>query len=180
LSTAYSNYSKYLETEYSSADPGQTGLHCSIVARFDANGRGATAPDRNARSGSVLAKLMRALEILRELSRSLDPEYGQISRPLSDLYAYMQTRLIEANSKQIDPPLAEVEQLLSTLLEGWKAVSSPRPPVAPRGLRTDQLHVLVAFADRSLAYPLLHSRVPFWCVEPDSNGGDIVTIWLRH
>jgi flagellar protein FliS len=66
-------------------------------------------------------QIMRALEILRELTSSLDPQYEEISRPLRDLYVYMQGRLIEANVKQIDEPLAEVEQLLKTLHEGWKA-----------------------------------------------------------
>jgi flagellin-specific chaperone FliS len=34
----------------------------------------------------------------------------------------MQARLLEANAKQIDEPLAEVQKLLSTLLEGWCAI----------------------------------------------------------
>jgi flagellar biosynthetic protein FliS len=66
---------------------------------------------------------MRAYAILRELSQSLDPQYKEISGPLRNLYAYMQTCLLAANTKQIDPPLAEVEQLLSTLLEGWKTAA---------------------------------------------------------
>lgn len=129
MSTAYSNYSKYLETEVFSADP--VKLVCMLYrGAIDATGAARRRlKERQIRERS--REIMRALEILRELSRSLDPEYGQISRPLSDLYAYMQTRLIEANSKQIDPPLAEVEQLLSTLLEGWKAVVPAAPPVAP-------------------------------------------------
>ena len=54
---------------------------------------------------------------------SLDHEQGgQISRSLASLYSYMQERLIEANSKQAAPPLMEVEQLLSTLLEAWIAI----------------------------------------------------------
>jgi len=71
---------------------------------------------------------MRAVAILRELSRSLDPQY-EISRPLRELYAYMQTQLLTANSRQMEPPLAEVEQLLSTLLDGWKAAAAVAPPI---------------------------------------------------
>jgi flagellar protein FliS len=68
-------------------------------------------------------EVLRAYEILRELIHSLDPQYKEISRPLGDLYVYMQNRLLEANAKQSDAPLAEVERLLSTLLEGWKSVA---------------------------------------------------------
>jgi len=33
-------------------------------------------------------------------------------------------RLVEANSRQAEPPLAEVEKLLSTLLEGWESAAA--------------------------------------------------------
>jgi flagellar protein FliS len=125
---AYSNYGKYLETEVFSADP--VRLVCMLYrGAIDATSAARRhLKDRQIRERS--REIMRALEILRELSRSLDPQYEQISRPLRDLYVYTQTRLIEANAKQIDQPLAEVEQLLSTLLEGWKSVVSAAPPVS--------------------------------------------------
>jgi flagellar protein FliS len=75
-------------------------------------------------------QILRVQAMLRELARSLDPRYEQISGPLRDLYAYMQTRLTEANSKQIGAPLAEVEKLLSTLLEGWTAATPQGSPVS--------------------------------------------------
>lgn len=128
LSMAYSNYSKYLETEVYSADP--VKLVCMLYrGAIDATAAARRhLEDRRIRERS--RQILRAVEILRELSRSLDPQYEQISRPLRDLYAYMQTRLIEANTKQIDEPLAEVERLLSTLLDGWKAVVPAAPLVA--------------------------------------------------
>jgi flagellar protein FliS len=114
---AYSNYSTYLETEILSADP--IKLVCMLY-------RGAmeatAAARRHLKAGEIRERsrqIARALDIVRELSRSLDPQY-EISGPLRDLYTYMQTRLIEANAKQIDAPLAVVEQLLSTLHDGWK------------------------------------------------------------
>jgi flagellar secretion chaperone FliS len=126
---AYSNYGRYLETEAFSADP--LTLVCMLYrGAIEAIGRAR----RHLKDRQILERsreIMRAMEILRELSRSLDPQHDQISRPLRDLYAYMQARLIEANSQQIDPPLAEVEQVLSTLLEGWKAIVPAAPPVAP-------------------------------------------------
>jgi len=118
---AYSNFGKYLETEVFSADP--VKLVCMLY-------RGAieatAAARRHLKAGEIRDRsrqILRALAILRELSRSLDPHYQQITRPLHDLYTYMQKQLLAANAQQIDPPLAEVEQLLSTLLEGWKTAS---------------------------------------------------------
>ncbi len=128
MSTAYSNQSKYLETEIFSADPVKLVcmLYRGAIEATSASRR--HLKDRQIRERSH--EIMRAVEILRELTRSLDPQYEQISRPLRDLYTYMQARLLEANAKQIDPPLAEVEQLLSTLLEGWKSAIPSAPPIA--------------------------------------------------
>jgi flagellar protein FliS len=68
-------------------------------------------------------QITKANSIVHELLRSLDREKGgEIARSLNDLYAYMSTRLIEANARQIDAPLADVERLLSTLLEAWSEV----------------------------------------------------------
>jgi flagellar protein FliS len=128
--TGYSNVNRYLETEVLSADP--VTLVCMLY-------RGAieatAAARRHLQAGQIQDRsrqILRALAILRELSRSLDPKYEEISRPLRDLYSYMQTQLLAANSKQIDPPLAEVEQLLSTLLEAWKTATPPAVFAAPR------------------------------------------------
>jgi flagellar protein FliS len=116
---AYSNYGKYLETEVFSADPIQ--LVCMLY-------RGAieatAAARRHLKAGEIRERsrqIMRTHAIVSELLRSLDPQYPEISKPLSDLYVYMQHQLLDANAKQMDAPLAEVEQLLSTLHEGWKA-----------------------------------------------------------
>ena len=64
--------------------------------------------------------ISKAWDILGELTRSLDHmQGGELSRSLGELYVYMQNRLLEANSKQIDEPLADVEKLLNTLSEAW-------------------------------------------------------------
>jgi flagellar protein FliS len=65
-------------------------------------------------------KITRASTIINELMLSLDHSAGgEISRNLVELYAYMQTRLIEANTQQASAPLEEVETLLITLQEAW-------------------------------------------------------------
>ncbi len=74
-------------------------------------------------------KVIKAWEIVNELRRSLDEERGgEIGRSLRDLYVYMQNRLVEANSRQIDAPLAEVEGLLRTLEQGWAAACAANEP----------------------------------------------------
>jgi flagellar protein FliS len=116
----YSNFDRYLETEIFSADPVKLVcmLYRGAIESTAAARRHLQARQIRERSQQVL----RAHAILVELTRSLDPQYEAISRPLRELYAYMQNRLLEANAKQIDTPLEEVERLLTTLLEGWKSV----------------------------------------------------------
>jgi flagellar protein FliS len=91
------------------------------------------AARRHVRAGEIKERSRRinkALEIISELTQSLNHEDGgEISRNLAGLYAYMQRRLIDANLEQAEPPLAEVEGLLSTLLEAWCAAAPAASPV---------------------------------------------------
>ena len=66
-----------------------------------------------------------ACEALAELECSLNHEAGgEVSRRLAALYEYMQWRLVDANLKQSEEPLAEVLALLTTLLEAWRQVKA--------------------------------------------------------
>jgi flagellar protein FliS len=66
------------------------------------------------------SKISKVHAILTELSVSLDrAKGGEIAAQLGDLYAYMQMRLVEANFRQADEPLAETERLLGTLTDAW-------------------------------------------------------------
>ncbi len=70
-------------------------------------------------------EIVRAVSILTELSLSVDRSRGgELSRNLIELYDYMQRRLLEANARQEDAPLAEVERLLSTVRDGWEECRS--------------------------------------------------------
>jgi flagellar protein FliS len=88
---------------------------------------------RSLQQGEIAARskqIGKACVILTELTISLNHDAGgDLSRTLADLYDYMRRRLLEANFKQIEPPLAEVSKLLATLLEGWLncKVSAPAP-----------------------------------------------------
>ena len=77
-------------------------------------------------------EITKACQIVIELAVSLDHERGgEISRRLALLYDYMHRRLLEANMRQSDEPLADVLGLLSTLSEGWEGIRTPEStPVA--------------------------------------------------
>ena len=70
-------------------------------------------------------EINRAQMILLELAASIDRSQGkEIGDRLLSLYDYMLARLAVANAKQLDAPLAEVSELLSTLHEGWSKCSA--------------------------------------------------------
>jgi flagellar protein FliS len=113
----------YLESRVLSADPLElirllygAGIESVREAR-----RCLAAGDIAGRSG----KISKAHDILTELAASLDLEQGgELSLRLSQLYDYMQRRLIEANLQQADAPLSEVLALLCTLAEAWEGIAA--------------------------------------------------------
>lgn len=115
-------YDQYLEHEIMSADPLKLVriLYRAAIEAVSAARAHLGAGDIRERSRAIT----RALRIVHELARSLDRERGgEIATSLAQLYAYIADRLVEANARQADEPLAEAERLLSTLLEGWSAIS---------------------------------------------------------
>lgn len=124
---AYTHYDQYLESEVLSADPLKL-VNLLYRAAIDA----VRAARRHLAAGEIRErsrKVVKAWEIVHELRRSLDEQRGgEIGRSLRELYVYMQGRLLEANARQMDAPLAEVERLLSTLSEGWLAMSALTAP----------------------------------------------------
>ena len=81
------------------------------------------------RTGNIAGRsreISKAQEILLELAASVDPSQApELGERLLGLYGYMQGRLIEANQKQEDGPLAEVAGLLDTLQGAWSQVEEP-------------------------------------------------------
>ncbi len=68
-------------------------------------------------------QVTKALSIVYALISALDHgKGGEIAWRLNGLYSYISERLIEANARQIDAPLAEVEILLGVLMEAWAPV----------------------------------------------------------
>ena len=127
----------YLETHVLSADPME--LVCLLY-------RHATEAVREARqrvrAGDIAGRaqaISKTIGILGELNASLDHSSGgTISTSLEQLYSYITMRLTEANVRQQEAPLAEVESLLGTLGQAWEetraqqaALKAPAtPPVA--------------------------------------------------
>ena len=72
--------------------------------------------------------ITKACAIVQELTICLDKEAGgEVAASLAELYVYIHRRLGDANIEQSDPPLAECERLLSTLLEAWNQIDDRAP-----------------------------------------------------
>ncbi|HLJ47620.1 MAG TPA: flagellar export chaperone FliS [Bryobacteraceae bacterium] len=68
-------------------------------------------------------EITKAIEIVQELRSSLRPDVDpSLVNQLSDLYGYMQKRLLEAHAQQSESILREVSRLLRTLYEAWQGV----------------------------------------------------------
>lgn len=70
----------------------------------------------------------KAIDIVGGLREGLDLEKSADSlTDLDNLYAYMMTRLLQANVKSDVGMLDEVAGLLTTVKEGWDAIAPPGP-----------------------------------------------------
>ena len=71
-----------------------------------------------AAKGTAIGK---AHDILNELANTLDFEAGgKIARDLERLYTFITEQLVKANLENNKASLQHVQQLLETLLEGWR------------------------------------------------------------
>jgi flagellar protein FliS len=129
----YANASDaYLETRVLSADPIELIrllYHAASGAVRDAR--------RHLEEGEIAARsrsISKACGVLTELLSVLDCERGgEIASRLAELYDYMHRKLIEANMRQADAPLAEVLGLLATLTEAWEGVELGTQRATPAG-----------------------------------------------
>ena len=72
--------------------------------------------------GEAIGKAIQIVESGLQLSLNLEVG-GEIAERLDALYAYMSRRLIEANIKQSEAMLVEVDGLLATLEEAWIGIA---------------------------------------------------------
>lgn len=118
---AFPPHSAYVQNEVLNASPERLvqllydqGIRCLSAAR-ECN-RAKDVPGR-------VRHVNRAFAVLVELSDGLDFEAGgEIAINYARIYDYCQRRLIEANVRQSDATLAEVESLLQELREAWDVV----------------------------------------------------------
>lgn len=125
-------YINYLENEILTADP----VHL-IVLLYRGAIESVAAARTHLANGDIRARsrsITKAIEILTELALTLNFEAGgDLSSKLSALYDYAQRLLVDANIRQVEPPLVEAEQLLSTLLEAWEGCQDKQSETeAPR------------------------------------------------
>jgi flagellar protein FliS len=68
--------------------------------------------------------LLRAQAIISELLETLDLKRGgDIAQNLSNIYQYMNARLVDANLRKDAEPAREIEGLLRELLPSWEQVA---------------------------------------------------------
>lgn len=86
---------------------------------------------KNRRIAERSSAINSAYMVVTELAASLRQEEApELANRLRALYAYIQERLLDANLKQQDEPLAEVLGLLITLAEPWNMLPDPPPEVS--------------------------------------------------
>jgi flagellar secretion chaperone FliS len=123
----------YLESRILSADPIELIrilYQAALDSMHDAR--------QHLANGDIAARsvaISKATNILSELEMSLNfSAGGDIARRLAALYQYMRMRLLEANVRQDDATLAEIQSLLVTLSEGWSGIQKPGDsPASSRG-----------------------------------------------
>jgi flagellar protein FliS len=118
-------YAVSLETQVYSATPVEL-----VRMLFDAAVDSVRAARRHLAERKIAERsraVTKTYRILAELFGALDRKRGgELSTRLAGLYDYMQRRLLDANFKQTDDGLAEVEKLLLPLQEAWRAIDDSR------------------------------------------------------
>jgi flagellar protein FliS len=87
----------------------------------------------------AISKAIRIVESGLQLALNMEAG-GEIAQRLNALYGYMTRRLLEANIKQSEAMLIEVDGLLATLEEAWAGIAAEaeRLPGGPAGLGSGQ------------------------------------------
>ena len=87
-----------------------------------AQARGAMERNQTALKGELVSK---SIAIVGGLRQALDVKQGgELAVNLDNLYAYMTTRLMEANIKNDPAILEEVADLLREVKTGWDAIAA--------------------------------------------------------
>lgn len=118
---AYSPHAAYSQNEILTASPERL-----VEILYDLGIRSIAQARECNRLKNITARVShinKAFAVLVELSSGLDVQAGgEIAANYGGIYDYCQRRLIEANVKQSDDILAEVQSLLEDLREAWQVV----------------------------------------------------------
>jgi flagellar protein FliS len=126
----FNGIANYFENEVLSADPVELVrmLYRGAIEAVETARRHLRERDVAARSAQLTKAGRILVELMHSVNKDADPALG---RRLLALYEYMQRRLVRGNFDQSDGPLAEVVQLLKTLLEAWdRCGAAPPGPAA--------------------------------------------------
>lgn len=131
-----SAYATYQTTQAQTADRGQLLIMLYEGAlKFLNQATAALAADD---APGAHTALIRAQDIVLELSTTLDESAGPLAGQLAAIYDYLYRRLVETNCAKDPAGVAEVSELLRQLLEVWREVvrqsSAPARPVLDRAL----------------------------------------------
>jgi flagellar protein FliS len=120
----------YRQTEIQSRTPLELVVMLYDGAlRFTADARDAMVrKDIRSRQQNI----SRALAIVSELQSTLDMDSGgDVAQQLDKLYGFVRDRLMDASMKQEIQPLDDARRVLTTLREGWLAISRASAAAAP-------------------------------------------------
>jgi flagellar protein FliS len=125
-------YDTYLEATVLSADPIELVriLYRTAIDSVHNARMYLAAGEVGARSRAISKAVAVLVELTFCLKSDADP---RLARNLTELYDFMQRRLLTANLDQSDAPLAEVVGLLENLSEGWEKIDLAPPSPAFTG-----------------------------------------------
>ena len=99
--------------------------------------------------GPFKHSMERATRLLNELSFNLDFSF-EIAKDLMSLYIFVNKKLIEASQKISIQPLFTAQDVLSTLLVGWREANKTELKTAPLIQNGQQLYAGLTYGKGSL------------------------------
>ena len=93
--------------------------------------------------------MTRATKLLNELSQNLDFAY-EISKDLMSLYIFVNKKFIEASTENSVQPLHTAQDVLSSLLVGWKEANKTEANDTPVIQNSQQLYAGLTYGKDSL------------------------------
>jgi flagellar protein FliS len=81
----------------------------------------------NKQYDAVNSNILKAQDILSELTMSLNMEAGDISKKLLSIYSFLNMKLFEGNIKKDAAPIAFVRKMAKELRESWSKIAKKSP-----------------------------------------------------